>query len=1164
MAPTGHPDETVTEAEPEAVKSSLGDTASDASALTRELRQTEPRQTEPRQTERRPAGLRKSGQSDGTHRDGAEQTPEVHVPSPRLGDDWAGSLLDHLYQYVALLDPAGNVREANHPLLSGSGGTREELIGRPFWESRFWQTSRQTNEQLRRAIRAAAGGRFVRYEAEVFGTGGGTKLVTIDFTIKPLRDQRGRVVRLLAEGRDITERKAAERQTKRESDAQQASYEKLKEFDRLRTHFFANVSHELRTPLTLILGPIRNRLERPDLDDAERRELQIVERNAGLLLKRVNNLLDLSKLEADEMSAQYEQTDLACLGRFVASHFESVAEERDIDFVVENPEILLGDADIEKVQRILLNLLSNAFKFTPDGGTIAFTLHEDGGKAVYVVQDSGVGICPKMRERIFERFRQVDHGAHSTLGGTGLGLSIVKEFVALHGGRVSVGESPGGGAAFTVELPLAAPEGVPVARPNEPRGRCEEAGRQTIDELRTYRRPRSRRLPHTRADAPLVLVVEDNPDMNAYLAETVGSEFRVATAYDGEEGLQKALQLRPDLILTDMLMPRMSGEELVRELRQQPQTEHTPIVLLTARIDDQMHVKLLNEGVMSYLDKPFTACELLTKVRRLINEHRRSQATLRQAYGLLHAVTEGINDAVFVKDRRGRYLMINSAGARSVNRSKEEMLGKDDGEFFSPETAAQILKDDMTVMATGEGRTYEQKATANGVTRYYLATRLPYRDDDGRVVGVMGISRDITPQKGVERELREAKEAAEAANKAKDRFLAILSHELRTPLTPVLATVNYMETRGDLPPDLRREMTMIRRNVEMEARLIDDLLDLTRISRGKIELHYEAVDAHAALRRALEICQSDIEARQLEVSQGLWAKGHYIWADPARIQQVFWNLINNAVKFTPAGGKITLRTKNVRERELAGVNPADSGLPTGEVVEKLVVEVSDSGVGIEPEVLPRIFSAFEQGERTVTRKFGGLGLGLAISKALARMHQATLTAHSDGPGQGATFAMTAATIKAEHATEAKRPAAKDRIPPAEVHILLVEDHEDTLRMMTQLLRMFGYTVSAVSSVQDARDLAEREQFDLVISDIGLPDGSGLDVIRHLRAAQGARTQGARSARPIRGIALSGFGMEEDLRKSRDAGFERHLTKPVSLEKLEDTIHEVLADEPPAE
>ena len=661
-------------------------------------------------------------------------------------------------------------------------------------------------------------------------------------------------------------------------------------------------------------------------------------------------------------------------------------------------------------------------------------------------------------------------------------------------------------------------------------------GQQTVEELRSYKRPRIAQRGTSRSNTPLILVVEDNPDMNAFLVETVSAEYRVVTAYDGHEGFQKSLELRPDLILTDMMMPHMSGEELVRRLRKTPPLEDIPIVLLTAKADHHLHVKLLNEGAMAYLNKPFSAGELMARVRRLITERRRSQASLKKAYALLHSVTEGITDAVFVKDRKGRYLMINSAGARSVGRSPEAMLGKDDREFFAPETAQRIMEEDRQVMESGQARTYEEAATVLGVTRYYLATRVPYRDDEGRIVGVMGISRDVTAQKKSEQELREAKEAAEAANKAKDRFLAILSHELRTPLTPVLQAVNYMENCPNLPAEFRNEVTMIRRNVEMEARLIDDLLDLTRISRGKIELHFEALDAHASLRRALEICQGDIESKQISISQSLWAEEHHIWADPARMQQVFWNLINNAVKFTPKGGQISLRTWN---ETLAN----EKGKPAV----RLNVEIADTGVGIAPEVLPRIFSAFEQGERTVTREFGGLGLGLAISRALVKMHKATLTAHSEGAGRGSLFTLGCATVESQQVLESSTPPPVNRKSESRQRILLVEDHEDTLRMMQQLLTMFGYVVQTASSVKVARELAETSTFDLVISDIGLPDGTGLDVMRHLRTRQG-----------IKGIALSGFGMEEDLRRSREAGFSRHLTKPVNLQTLQQTIDEVLS------
>ncbi len=1048
--------------------------------------------------------------------------------------DWPDALVEEMHQFVVLLDPKGHVLAANQTMLKGCGGDLKAIRGAPFWTLKCWEVSRKVNTQLRRAIRQTAAGNATRFETEVFGAKRGKQLITMDLTLKPLKDEEGRIVSLLVEGRDISERIKAQRAVERKTEECRVLYEELKEFDQLKTQFFANVSHELRTPLTLILGPVRKQLECPELSETNQRALRVIERNAGLLLQRVNNLLDLSKLEANEMAAHYSCVNLAKLGRLAASHFEALAEERELGFFVEMPEEMMAEVDAEKIQRVLLNLLSNAFKFTPNGGTITLTLQEKNQAAVFSVQDSGMGIVPDQRNAIFERFRQGETSRTCSVGGTGLGLSIVKEFVQLHQGAVCAGESSTGGAAFRVELPLKAPEGMQVLSRSPQEAPC-QWGPQTVDELRSTQRPTKAAPMPRRANTPLILVVEDNPDMNAFLVETVSTEYRVITAYDGYEGFQKAMDLRPDLILTDMMMPHMSGEDLVRRIRKAPPLEDIPIVLLTAKADHQLHVKLLDEGAMAYLNKPFSAGELMARVRRLITERRKSQASLHKAYALLHSVTEGITDAVFVKDRRGRYLMINSAGATSVGRSQEAVLGKDDREFFAPETAQRIMEEDRQVMESGQARTYEQEAAVLGVTRHYLATRVPYRDEEGHIMGVMGISRDVTAEKKSERELREAKETAEAANKAKDRFLAILSHELRTPLTPVLATVNYMENCPNLPTEFRNEITMIRRNVEMEARLIDDLLDLTRISRGKIELHREALDAHASLRRALEICQGDIESKQISISQSLWAEEHHIWADPARMQQVFWNLINNAVKFTPKGGQISLRTWNESFVD-----------DQGETVTRLNVEIADTGVGIASEVLPRIFSAFEQGERTVTREFGGLGLGLAISRALVRMHKATLTADSPGPGQGATFTFGCAAVESHLALESPTPLPLHKKSDTQQRILLVEDHEDTLRMMQQLLTMFGYTVQTASCVKDACDYAEQAAFDLVISDIGLPDGTGLDVMKHFRTRQ-----------DIKGIALSGFGMEEDLRRSREAGFARHLTKPINLQTLQQTIDEVL-------
>jgi signal transduction histidine kinase/CheY-like chemotaxis protein len=392
-----------------------------------------------------------------------------------------------------------------------------------------------------------------------------------------------------------------------------------------------------------------------------------------------------------------------------------------------------------------------------------------------------------------------------------------------------------------------------------------------------------------------------------------------------------------------------------------------------------------------------------------------------------------------------------------------------------------------------------------------------------------GVVTDITDRKRFEEQLRHAKETAEAVSLAKDRFLAILSHELRTPLTPVLATVNFIEARTDLSPDLRADLASIRQNVEMEARLIDDLLDLTRVNRGKVELRNEMIDAHDAVRSALQTCGNEAEAKQLNVSLHFEADPHHVFADAARLQQVFWNLLKNAIKFTPPGGSIDVRTGNTSDKK-----------------NLIEVEVTDTGIGIDSEVLPRLFDEFEQGERTITQRYGGLGLGLAISKALVQMQGGTLTASSAGRDRGAVFKVTLPALATPvRSTTTEAPAVRSEPSPSAV-ILLVDDHPDTLNIMSRLLRHGGYQVVAANSVASALEAAKKNKIDLLVSDIGLPDGSGLDIMQGL----GGQTK-------IKGIALSGFGMDDDLRKSHDAGFMQHLIKPVSFKVLAQAIKDVL-------
>ncbi len=374
-----------------------------------------------------------------------------------------------------------------------------------------------------------------------------------------------------------------------------------------------------------------------------------------------------------------------------------------------------------------------------------------------------------------------------------------------------------------------------------------------------------------------------------------------------------------------------------------------------------------------------------------------------------------------------------------------------------------------------------------------------------------------------------ARAQAEAANQTKDRFMATLSHELRTPLTPVLAVLSRLEAPAEpVPPAVREGLAMIRRNVELEARLIDDLLDLTRISQGKLELRRGPTDLRQVLAHALEASAKPGAAGPQVVTE--LADGDlHVWADAPRLTQVFWNLLSNARKFTPDEGIIRVRAWR------------DGG--------ELAVEVADNGPGIEPELLPRIFDAFQQGQRAITRRFGGLGLGLAISERIVELHGGRITAASEGRGRGATFTvrLPAGAVPARFYPEEKPRTAP--APERPLHILLVEDHADTAEAMAALLRVTGREVTVAGSVSEGlsavRNRRQGSGIDLVLSDIGLPDGSGLELMAELSRRYG-----------LPGIALTGYGMDEDVARSHEAGFVCHLTKPVSLEQLETAIREV--------
>ncbi|HTR41679.1 MAG TPA: PAS domain S-box protein [Pseudomonadales bacterium] len=493
---------------------------------------------------------------------------------------------------------------------------------------------------------------------------------------------------------------------------------------------------------------------------------------------------------------------------------------------------------------------------------------------------------------------------------------------------------------------------------------------------------------------------------------------------------------------------------------------------------------------------------------------------MQEVHRWLAGIVESTADAIIGKDLDGRIISCNRGAERLFGYPGRELVGKPMTVLIPQDLQKEELEILQRLRRGEKMERYETtRQRKDGTLVPVSLTISPIRDDHDRIIGISNIAHDITERKEGERKLEESLKREKAANRAKDDFLAALSHELRTPLNPVLLLASDGVRNADFSPQARMDFNTIRQNVELEARLIDDMLDLTRITRGKLTLETKPVDVHSALHDAAGTVHADVEHKKIELVLNLNAEKPIVTGDSVRLRQIFWNLLKNAVKFTPDGGKIIVETRLLNNGQM-------------------VITVTDTGIGISLDEIKRIFGAFAQG----THQFGGLGLGLAISRALVELHSGAIRAESPGKGHGATFTIElplAKESKVERAATADiRPVA--RVSGKGIRILLVEDHEPTRTSLTHLLLRRDYKVVPAGSLSEARNLLEKEKFNLLISDIGLPDGNGCDLMEECR-------------RDLKGIALTGFGREQDISRSQEAGFIAHLTKPVRIESLDDVL-----------
>ncbi|BAY11417.1 ATP-binding protein [Calothrix sp. NIES-2098] len=695
---------------------------------------------------------------------------------------------------------------------------------------------------------------------------------------RQLSDRELRFLDLLArQAADIIEQRQAEEnriqliheQAAREQERQRA--ETLAELDRAKTLFFSNVSHEFRTPLTLLLAPLQDTLsERTHpLPQEQRDRLELAQRNAMRLLKLVNTLLDFSRIEARRMEAVYEPTDLARFTTELASVFRSAIERAGLQLIVDCPPISAPVyVDREMWEKIVLNLLSNAFKFTLEG-EIAIRLHlADGDRVTLQVEDTGTGIEPEQLPHVFERFYQVRGVQARTHEGSGIGLALVQELIKLHGGTVEVSSTLGVGSCFTVTIPLGT-----AHLPSEP-----IQATRTISSTALGATPyvqeaerwigedegdkgeggaNSSLSPLSLPSAARVLIIDDNADMRDYLTRILSDRVEVQAVADGAAALATLNGRMPDLVLSDVMMPGLDGFELLKALRADPRTKEIPIILLSARAEEESVIEGLQAGADDYLIKPFSATELVTRVNAYLQmAHLRSEALHQE---------------------------------RIINHKKDEVL-------------------------------------------------------------------------------------------------STVSHELNTPLVAILGWTRLLRSSQPSPAMLMKALETIERNATLQAKLVQDLLDISRITAGKIHLNLEPVELQAVIENAIATVRQS-ETKDIRLDCLLDPLPTIVQGDPERLQQIILNLLTNAVKFTPESGRIEV------------------SLQTQENQAQIIV--SDTGCGIDSDLLPYIFDTFRQADGVKK----GLGLGLAIARQLVELHGGTIHAHSPGIGQGATFTVKLPLIR---------------------------------------------------------------------------------------------------------------------------------------------------------
>ncbi|BAY29607.1 PAS/PAC sensor hybrid histidine kinase [Nostoc carneum NIES-2107] len=647
----------------------------------------------------------------------------------------------------------------------------------------------------------------------------------------------------------------------------------------------------------------------------------------------------------------------------------------------------------------------------------------------------------------------------------------------------------------------------------------------------------------------IILHVDDN-EANRYVVtrilQTAG--FTVVEAATGAAGLKAVAEHQPALVILDVKLPDISGFEVCRQIKGNPELAFIPVLQLSASfVQSQDKAEGLDSGADGYLVQPVEPIELLATVRSLLRIRRAEEAALSSARQW-QTTFDSINDGVCLVDTEGIIRRCNRAMMQLVHKQKSEILGRTYHELINVEWGIGNGICFRRAKETHQRQVLELQSQ----DRWFAKTIDPVVDEHGTLTGAVFILSDITERKQAEVLLQEQNnrlnqlmislqqqtEQAQQANRIKDEFLAVLSHELRSPLNPILGWAKILQTSQQDAAKTQYALKTIERNAKLQAQLIEDLLNVSRILQGKLSLNKVPVGLSFTIKAALETVRLSAEAKSIQIQTVFEPDVGQVLGDSGRLQQIVCNLLSNAIKFTPQGGRVEVRLERIKD-EGAGMNELDT-----HPLEYSQITVSDTGMGISADFLPYVFEYFRQADGTTTRKFGGLGLGLAIVRHLVELHGGTVQATSPGVGQGATFTVKfplIATAKLNQDDTAFHCHSDFNLN--KLQALLVDDDRDSREFIAFVLEQYGAQVTKAQSADDALSILEQANFDLLISDIGMPNMDGYTLIRQIR--QRSPDQSGE----IPAIALTAYAGEIDRQLALAAGFQQHISKPIEPEAL---------------